>query len=397
LKISGGKVSFSGFAAGKTYLLRFSGSVAIAGSSLGLAAAPGAFTVDNLANDVLLSSFPAARLAVAGVPGAYQLAVQRGPTGNALRYGAPAASGSCPALPARPALPGTSVQLVAAPAPWSGSVRVDVLAYGGPATSSAGKTDAATESGSGTFFARESSRYLFSWKGSTYRATGVQFTLTARVSEQLGARTKSPRLLAGTASVAMFLTKVKGSAAAKARRLRGPRRRNRRLPRLRHGRPGHGHRDDHPERVAQPAKIRPLPGAPVDVLQRVRLFADLDRREVEQIALLFKQRTFAEGETVIREGSGGAAFYVIESGEVTVTIGGEHRATLGPGDYFGEIALIDEGARIATIVASAEVKCYGLTLWEFRPLVEANGVIGWKLMQTLARELRDAEHLLSSR
>jgi CRP/FNR family cyclic AMP-dependent transcriptional regulator len=140
-----------------------------------------------------------------------------------------------------------------------------------------------------------------------------------------------------------------------------------------------------------------VPGAPVEVLQSVRLFADLDRGEVEGIAREFKQRSFPKGETIIREGTGGAAFYVIESGEVTVTIGGDFRATLGPGDYFGEIALLDEGARIATVTAATDIDCYGLTLWEFRPLVEENGVIGWKLLQTLARELRDAEHMLGSR
>ena len=111
----------------------------------------------------------------------------------------------------------------------------------------------------------------------------------------------------------------------------------------------------------------------------------------------FKERSFPAGETIIREGTGGAAFYVIESGEVTVTIGGEPRATLGPGDYFGEIALLDEGPRIATVTAATELECYGLTLWEFRPLVEENGVIGWKLLQTLAKELRDAEDLLGGR
>ena len=135
----------------------------------------------------------------------------------------------------------------------------------------------------------------------------------------------------------------------------------------------------------------------MDVLQRVRLFADLDADEIDEIARLFKQRSFDQGETIIREGTGGAAFYVIESGEVTVTIGGDFRATLGPGDYFGEIALLDEGARIATCMAATELDCYGLTLWEFKPLVEENGVIGWKLLQTLARELRDAERLLGSR
>lgn len=140
-----------------------------------------------------------------------------------------------------------------------------------------------------------------------------------------------------------------------------------------------------------------MPGAPVDVVQRVRLFADLDESEVAEIAREFKQRSFPAGETIIREGTGGAAFYIIESGEVTVTIGGDIRATLGPGDYFGEIALLDEGHRIATCTAATDLELYGLTLWEFRPLVEANGVIGWKLLQTLARELRDAERLLGSR
>ena len=141
---------------------------------------------------------------------------------------------------------------------------------------------------------------------------------------------------------------------------------------------------------------RPVSGAPVDVLRRTRLFGDLEKHEVEKIAVLFKERRFPKEETVIREGSGGAAFYVIESGEATVTIGGEQRGTLKAGDYFGEVALIDEGARMATITASSELVCYGLTLWEFRPLVQENGAIGWKLMQTLAKELRAAEQALAS-
>ena len=141
----------------------------------------------------------------------------------------------------------------------------------------------------------------------------------------------------------------------------------------------------------QSAETAPKPADPVEAVQRVPLFADLERRQVEQIARLFKERRFSAGETVVMEGSGGAAFFLIDSGEATVSIRGAERATLQPGDYFGEIALIDEGPRAATITASSELVCYGLTFWEFRPLVESNGAIGWKLLQSMAQKLRDAQ------
>ena len=134
----------------------------------------------------------------------------------------------------------------------------------------------------------------------------------------------------------------------------------------------------------------PKRGAPVKVLQRVPLFADLSRKEVQQIARLFKERRFAAGETVIQEGSGGAAFFVIDAGEATVFIRGKKRSTLKADDFFGEIALIDQGPRMATITAATDLVCYGLTFWDFRPLVQANGVIGWKLLQRMAKMLRDA-------
>src|SRR5262249_47954608 len=124
-------------------------------------------------------------------------------------------------------------------------------------------------------------------------------------------------------------------------------------------------------------------GVPIEALQRVPLFADLTKHEAQQIARLFKERRFTQGQTIVKEGSGGAAFFVIESGEATVSIGGKQHSSLKAGDYFGEIALIDEGTRMATIVASSDMLCYGVTFWDFRPLVEANGVIGWKLLQRM--------------
>ena len=133
----------------------------------------------------------------------------------------------------------------------------------------------------------------------------------------------------------------------------------------------------------------PAPRDPVAALHRVQLFADLNRRQAEQMARLLKVRPFAKGETIIVEGSGGAAFFLIDSGEASVSCKGVHLATLGPGDCFGEIALIDGGHRTATVTATTDMVCYGITFWEFRPLVERNGEIGWKLLQALAKRLRN--------
>jgi pyruvate,water dikinase len=135
----------------------------------------------------------------------------------------------------------------------------------------------------------------------------------------------------------------------------------------------------------------PPPHDPVASLRRAEFFADMDRRQAEQIVRLLKVRRFAKGDTVILEGSGGAAFFIIDSGEAAVSKKGVNVAVLGPGECFGEIALIDGGPRSATVTAATDLVCHGLTFWEFRPLVEANGAIGWKLLQALARRLRAAD------
>jgi CRP/FNR family cyclic AMP-dependent transcriptional regulator len=131
--------------------------------------------------------------------------------------------------------------------------------------------------------------------------------------------------------------------------------------------------------------------APVELLERVPLFADFDRGDLERLARSFKERKFDAGSTVASEGKGGAGFFVIDSGEATVTVHGDERGKLGPGDYFGEIALIDDGARSATVTADSDLHCYGLTPWEFRPLVESNASIAWKLLETMAKRLRTAQ------
>jgi pyruvate,water dikinase len=133
------------------------------------------------------------------------------------------------------------------------------------------------------------------------------------------------------------------------------------------------------------------PTADGESIGHVPLFAELSAPDLNAIAGLFTRRVFAPGETVVKEGAEAAAFYLIDAGTATVTVQGEFRRTLGPGDHFGEIALLDQGVRSATITADTELVCRGITLWDFRPLVQSNGALAWTLLQTLARMLRGSD------
>jgi CRP/FNR family cyclic AMP-dependent transcriptional regulator len=129
----------------------------------------------------------------------------------------------------------------------------------------------------------------------------------------------------------------------------------------------------------------------VAALSRVPLLAGIEGRHLERLAREFRDRTFAEGAVVTREGDTGVGFFVIVEGEANVTVGGEYRTTLGPGDAFGEMALIDDGPRTATIVAATDLSCLALSPWDFRPFVEENPTVAWSMLQVLAQRLREAE------
>jgi CRP/FNR family cyclic AMP-dependent transcriptional regulator len=128
--------------------------------------------------------------------------------------------------------------------------------------------------------------------------------------------------------------------------------------------------------------------ASADVLKRVPLFSGLDDRELEQIAATMRERRFSAGDTVTEEGAGGAGFFIVESGEADVKVEGESRGSIGAGDYFGEIALLTGSDRTATIIAKNDMVCWGMTPWDFRPLVESNSTIAWKLLTAMADKLK---------
>jgi CRP-like cAMP-binding protein len=129
-------------------------------------------------------------------------------------------------------------------------------------------------------------------------------------------------------------------------------------------------------------------GASTQVLKNVPLFSGLDDRELEQIANSMRERRVAAGDVVLEQGAGGAGFFVVDQGEADVTVDGSSVGSVGPGDYFGEIALLTGSDRTATITARTDMVCYGMTPWDFKPLVESNSGIAWKLLTAMAQKLR---------
>jgi CRP/FNR family cyclic AMP-dependent transcriptional regulator len=130
--------------------------------------------------------------------------------------------------------------------------------------------------------------------------------------------------------------------------------------------------------------------APTELLRKVDLFESLSDRDLRRVAESFKEREFSSGDVIATEGQRGVGFFVIGDGSVDYSVHGDKVGTGGRGDYFGEVALIDDGPRTATVTAATDVTAYGLTSWEFRPLVEENADIAWELLQKMAQRLRTA-------
>ena len=128
-----------------------------------------------------------------------------------------------------------------------------------------------------------------------------------------------------------------------------------------------------------------------ELLRKVNLFSGLDDRELENLADEFNERRFSAGDKIALEGEGGLMFFVVDSGEATVEVHGEEVGRLGPGDAFGEIALIDRRPRTATVTAQSDLRTYGLPVFVFRPYVEARPQVAWKLLEAMDARLAAAE------
>jgi CRP/FNR family transcriptional regulator, cyclic AMP receptor protein len=126
----------------------------------------------------------------------------------------------------------------------------------------------------------------------------------------------------------------------------------------------------------------------VELIAKVPIFSGCTKRELDAVLRAAKDVSHPEGHVVAREGDRGIGFFLILDGTAKVTRGGRHLATLGRGDFFGEISLLDRGPRTATVTATSPVQLIGLTAWVFRGLLEEHPTIAMKMLEVIASRLR---------
>jgi CRP-like cAMP-binding protein len=128
-----------------------------------------------------------------------------------------------------------------------------------------------------------------------------------------------------------------------------------------------------------------------EVLTKVPLFSGLDRKAMRELESAVREVTFEAGAVVTESGQMGIGFFVVAGGELIVKVGGHEVRRLGPGDYFGEMALIDREFRSADVVAASEATCLGFTAWDFRPFAMAHPDVAWALLETMVKRVRQSE------
>lgn len=126
----------------------------------------------------------------------------------------------------------------------------------------------------------------------------------------------------------------------------------------------------------------------VNLLAGVPIFEELSTKELRSLANAAKEVTHPQGHVLAREGEPGVGFFLILEGDVSVAVGGKSMRKMGPGDFFGEISLLDGGPRTATCTAQTEVTTIGITPWTFKRLIEQNPSIASKMLKVMAQRLR---------
>ena len=130
-------------------------------------------------------------------------------------------------------------------------------------------------------------------------------------------------------------------------------------------------------------------------LADVPLFRDLNKRALDRIEKVVRERNFKAGETIVTQGDEGVGFFLITDGQVKVVRDGNDLATLGSGDFFGEQALLDNYRRSATVTAAAPTKTLAIMRSDFIAEVRANPDIAVEILAVMSRRLREVEDKLT--
>lgn len=129
----------------------------------------------------------------------------------------------------------------------------------------------------------------------------------------------------------------------------------------------------------------------VDILKGVWLFSACTNKELSRIASLVDEAEVDEGAVLTKEGATGREFFAVVDGEATARLRKKKIASYGPGDFFGEMALLDQGPRSATITADTPMDLYVLDANSFSKLIDRHPAVARKILRGLATRLRDAE------
>jgi CRP/FNR family transcriptional regulator, cyclic AMP receptor protein len=127
---------------------------------------------------------------------------------------------------------------------------------------------------------------------------------------------------------------------------------------------------------------------PTESLRRVPLFAGLDRKELELLGKLIKEQRYDKGATIVKTGADGLGLYIIKEGNVAVIRDGQRVAGMGPGQFFGEISVLDGGPRTADVRAESDTVCLTLISWEVKPLLMDNASMSYKMLLEMVKRLR---------
>ena len=146
----------------------------------------------------------------------------------------------------------------------------------------------------------------------------------------------------------------------------------------------------------RPRPDRPLGRRGADLLAQVPLFEGLSRRHLKQIAEHTDEISFREKETIVEAGQPGGTFFIIVEGEVRVVRGDRTIARAGPGEFFGEISLLDGGPRSASVIAETPVVAIRLFKASFDRVVRDEPRVAGKILAVVARRLREAERTVTA-